>query len=380
MMRQRPILRSSAFLLVLLLVSPTRAHDEHVVTVFDSVHMQWSDDAQMTWQEGELRYLAEGQAVERTIELPPLPANLRDAPGVTVIVEVRPAMTTVDGANRPGDPWTRLGSVGVVLPGPADEIPRAHTTLPADQDLPGRECEVIRFITGFGAPATYEQDVTSLLPVLSGRATIRVFLSTWKSPGWLVTVRLKYDQDKAGARRPKLCTQLFHEHEVTAEHATLRGSVVVPDGLSRPRIRIITTGHATDGTAGDEFTSRTHVLRVDGEIVSRWRPWKESGGQVRELNPWAGRKSIDGRELRSSDFDRSGWTPGLVVEPYVIPLQELSPGLHKIELEIQGIRAKDPGKDPGGLGYWYVSATVIADEPWPPDSSDSPQSDGGDAR
>jgi hypothetical protein len=365
-----------ALLAAMTTASLAHAQTEQVVTVFNSVHMQWTDEAPLSWQEGDLRYLAEGQAVERTIDLPALPANLRDVAGVAIIVEVQPAMTSGDGGNRPGDPWTRLGSVGIVLPGPTEEIDdRPHTTLPADKDLPGRECEIIRFITGFGAPATYEQDVTSLLPILSGRATIRLFLSTWKAPGWLVTVRLRYDKDKAGARRPKLCTPLFHEREVTAEHATLHSTVVIPDGLSRPRVRIISTGHATDGTAGDEFMPRTHVLRVDGNIVSQWRPWTESGGAVREVNPWAGRRQIDGRELRSSDFDRSGWTPGLAVIPTVIPLEELTPGIHRIELEVQGIRAKDQS----GLGYWFVSATVIADEPWPP-TPPSQSDPGGEQR
>jgi hypothetical protein len=137
---------------------------------------------------------------------------------------------------------------------------------------------------------------------------------------------------------------------------------MIPRGVSRPRLHILSTGHATDGAGGDEFISRTHVLRIDGQEVARWRPWSEQGGPLRDINPTAGRTVIGQRELWASDLDRSGWHPGLLVQPDRIPLPELTAGQHLIELEIQGIRPKDQS----GYGYWRVSAIVVADEPWPP--------------
>ena len=40
---------------------------------------------------------------------------------------------------------------------------------------------------------------------------------------------------------------------------------------------------------------------------------------------------------------------------------------HRVELEILGIRPKEPPNESGGEphGYWVVSAIVVADEPWP---------------
>lgn len=91
---------------------------------------------------------------------------------------------------------------------------------------------------------------------------------------------------------------------------------------------------------------------------------------LRESNPTSGRRTIDGRELWSSDLDRTGWHPGQAVEPMMIPVPELTPGTHEIELTIRGIRPKPPGADPDDPetthhGYWAVSAMVVADEPWP---------------
>ena len=113
---------------------------------------------------------------------------------------------------------------------------------------------------------------------------------------------------------------------------------------------------------GDEFVTRSHVLRVDGEEVARFRPWREEGGPLRPGSPTSGRIVLDGRSLWSSDLDRSGWHPGARVEPLVVPVPELTPGEHEIELEILEIRPLD---ERGGFGYWRLSAMVVADEPWP---------------
>src|SRR4030095_15292258 len=133
----------------------------------------------------------------------------------------------------------------------------------------------------------------------------------------------------------------FFSEMVDAEHHSLRSVVEVPWGLDRPRLRVISTGHASDGTGGDAFISRSHLLKVDGKEVARWRPWVEEGGTLRVANPWSGRGVFDGRERWSSDLDRSGWRPGQIVNPFQIPAPELTPGRHVIELKVEGIRGKD---------------------------------------
>jgi hypothetical protein len=70
---------------------------------------------------------------------------------------------------------------------------------------------------------------------------------------------------------------------------------------------------------------------------------------------------LGGRAIHADDFDRSGWTPGAVVEPLLIPLPELTPGEHSISIEVLDIRPKDTD---GAYGYWLLSAVVIADESW----------------
>ena len=226
----------------------------------------------------------------------------------------------------------------------------------------------MRFVTPFGGPATFTADLTALAPLLSGSTSVRVWISTWKQPAWRVTLTLTYSLDGVGYRRPAWAKPVFNG-EITAAKNVLRTAIIVPQGLSRPRLQILSTGHATDGAGGDEFISRTHVLRIDGAEVARWRPWREDGGPLRTINPTSGRMLIDRRTLWASDLDRSGWLPGLLVEPLHIPLAELTTGTHIIELEILNVRPKDQA----GYGYWRVSAIAVADEPWPNDEGPGPQ-------
>lgn len=294
----------------------------------------------------------DGRMAETVIDLPIAPENHRDTRRITATVEVMPTLVAADDDDGylPGDPWPRIGSVSVLVPNEVGDM---------------IDFEVMRFITGYGGSATFTDDLTALAPLLHGRTTVRVMVNTYMDPAWEVSLTFSYTDDQAGFRRPAMAKPIMMEPVVTADENRLKASVTVPEGLHRPRLRILTTGHATDGRGGDEFVTRTHVLRINGDEVARWRPWAEHGNALRHLNPASGRVVIDGREIWASDFDRSGWNPGLVVEPLMLPVPELTPGEHEIELEVQDIRPTRPDDEDEEHGYWRISVIVVADEPWP---------------
>ena len=339
------------------------AAEPETVTVFEAVAVDYDETWLDPFEREGVTVLWKGQIVQKTVKLPPAVANQRDARRIVAAVHVEPVLTEVAGRLRPGDPWTRIASLSVVLGDPAP-LPRPEGENEDEEGAKGGgvDVELLRFITGFGGEGTFEQDVTPLAPLLAGEATFRMFISTYMKPGWKVTVTLTYQKEGVGFRRPVFAEPIAHETEVTAETSLIAKKVTIPEGLAQPRLRIISTGHASDGQMGDEFVTRSHVLRVDGEEVARFRPWREEGGPLRPGSPTSGRIVLDGRSLWSSDLDRSGWHPGARVEPLVVPVPELTPGEHEIELEILEIRPLD---ERGGFGYWRLSAMVVADEPWP---------------
>jgi len=353
--------------------------DAQVIKVFDSAPIRWDKDQPDDVSADGYAIKDHGRMVERAVDLPALPRNQRDARRIMLRAEVEPELVRSDtGRMEPGDFWTRMGSITIIRPAPSSD-PAVGKSLPATQpannksakDKPAgdatsepRPIEIMRFITGFGGEAVFEQDVTALAPLLTGRTTIQATISTYRNPAWRITLTLTYSSDDAGYRRPMFARGVLFENTVTAENNIVKGTVTIPAGVAQPRMFILSTGHATDGTEGDEFVTRTNILRIDKKEVSRWRPWAEDGGAQRSGNPTSGRKQVDGRWVWSSDLDRSGWHPGLVVKPVKIPLPELTPGRHEIELEIVGIRPMDAD---GNHGYWRVSGIVVADEPWPED-------------
>ena len=342
-----------AALLSALAANPGAAAADESVSIFDAAEISWDRATPDPATRNGLVVLDGGQMLEREASLPPAPVNQRDARRIVAVVEIEPILIEDEGKVRPGDPWTRLGAFSILTVDPK-----------TGQQT---EVELVRFITGFGGPGVFEQDVTALAPLLHGKQLFRGRITTWRSPGWRISAQLRYEVGGAGFRRPVIAQPLFHNPMVTAREPVLKAEFTMPPAsagqrLETPRIRVLSTGHATDGTGGDEFITRTHVLRVDGRVVAMWRPWSEHGGALRDQNPTSGRREIDGRELWSSDLDRSGWAPGMAVEPTIIPLPELAaPGSHTIELEIRGIRPKDES----GQGYWRISAVLVADEPWP---------------
>ena len=343
---------------------PAHAVEDRTVTVFDRVPIDFNAERPEAYESEDGRRRLHGQIVERTVRLPDPPRHLRDARRVTATIIIEPRLIEGDRGVRPGDPWTRLGSINLVL-NEVDSDQRAQFGHDERMESAPATIELVRFITPFGGPSVYTADLTPLAPMLHGDVRLQALIDTYANPGWALSLKISFEREGVGFRRPAFAAPLFFVRDFKAERPTVRSRVRIPEGLDRPRLRMITSGHATDGRGGDEFVTRTHTLRINGEVVARWRPWSENGGQLRELNPTSGRFVIGGREVWSSDLDRSGWHPGLEVEPTIVPLPELTPGEHEIELSIRDIRPPDPDDPDAGYGYWRISAIVVADEPWP---------------
>jgi hypothetical protein len=96
---------------------------------------------------------------------------------------------------------------------------------------------------------------------------------------------------------------------------------------------------------------RINKIYIDGKEIFRIIPWREDCGTYRLNNPASGNF---GNGLSSSDLSRSNWCPGTITTPYYIPLEDLKPGKHKVEIDI------DQGPDEGqGFNSWNISGSLI---------------------
>lgn len=313
-----------AFILVLGVACPVSAQR---ISVFKDTGVQAGGNASWQAHRGERRS-DRGRVVDKKVTLPKFDTD--------AAVTARISLTPVRGE------MACAGSLQLVA---------------AD----GQTVEMIRFATGFGGRTQHQQDVTSLKPLLAkGPVTVRVFIDTHVPQAWTVDVDLVV-QPKRG--RPAAWTQAVVPPTTWEarhfERGRQRFTVTVPPGVGKVEMRYFATGHCTNvkDQAGDEFTTRTHRIYVDGKPVYTAKPWRTDGARFRAANPKAGRWNDKGKEVRASDLPRSGWVAGDVVKPMAIDLtKHLTPGTHVIEYHVDGIKPATGG----GKGYWRVSSYLWA--------------------
>ncbi|MBN2565893.1 MAG: hypothetical protein JXB46_09285 [Candidatus Eisenbacteria bacterium] len=309
--------------------------------VFSDAVIHFTPDDPGRYDTEETIHEDDGRVAIRTLDLAEWEGTMRAIAVVSIRPIPRDELSVHDG-------WDRAGNVRICPPGMA-------------------EIELVRFITAYGGPTDHEVDVTRFAPLLMHRCTFKAFVDTWSSPGWLVDliIRLERPDDKAQGRtdeapwtdEPAWHLGVLYNEGVTEE--TMRGGpieveVEVPQDAGRVMMYYLSTGHCTDGSGADEFLSKDNVISVDGVAVHRYRPWRDDCGRFRSINPYTRRWS-DG--TWSSDYSRSGWCPGDLVEPLALDLTDhLTPGRHLIGFSIEGVRPEDAE---GHFGYWRVSSNLV---------------------
>lgn len=203
------------------------------------------------------------------------------------------------------DPYDRLAWVEVADSSSGDEV----------------WYEVGRVITPFGVGYSWTSDVTDLRPILTGHHTIRSFIDTWVSTGWLVTISFEFF-----AGTP--------EHEAYAVMPLWRGyypygnandsienyltpiTLTTRSDWSRVGLRVLATGHGwgenTENCA--EFCPKDHTLKV-GEITDTVTVWRTDCATNSAPN-----------QAGTYRYSRHGWCPGADVlartwdiSPYLSP-------------------------------------------------------------
>lgn len=243
--------------------------------------------------------------------------------------------------------------------------------------------ELMRFFTPFGVrhfneqvrikgydwadSAVYKQDISALLPRLQGDVWIGVFIGNYDKGGHKASLQFKYypgfdgeaqeEESKTWVMPVFNSTNVMEmagqEYGTMFETDSLTVTVDIPEGLKNLKLRYITTGHGGWG-GGDEFNPKLNEIFADGKRVYHFIPWREDCGTYRFLNPASGNF---GSGLSSSDLSRSNWCPGTLTLPAEIPLPDLKPGRHTLQVAIP------LGKPEGGsFSAWNVSGVLIADK------------------
>ena len=297
--------------------------------IFRAEPIRFAPDAGADGASHGIAVAESGRVIARKLRLPEPPGPFR----VFARVATHPIP---DGPLSVHDIWDRAGNVRIAREGMCD-------------------VEIVKFVTAYGGFTEHEVDVTLLAPLLRGECTIKGFVDTWTNPGWEMDFSLRYESAPE-TDAPDWALPLVFAESVRGDTppSELRSRIEIPPGLGRVELRYLVSGHCTDGRGADEFVSKPNLVFIDGREAARLTPWREDCLQFRSINPYCKRWS-DGNW--SSDFSRSGWCPGDVVDPHRFELGESLPaGRHEIAFAIPGIR---PADDAGQFGYWRVSALLV---------------------
>lgn len=240
--------------------------------------------------------------------------------------------------------------------------------------------EIMRFFTSFGAryfntrrvinnynwkdAAIYNQEITSLIPSGVEELWVGVFIGNYDKGGHKINLQLNfYPSFERGKNTERWISPLFHTvniMEMSGQNYgrffntdTLKVEFLVPDSLNNLQLLYTTTGHGGWGN-GDEFVPKMNRIFIDGKQLFEVVPWRTDCATYRMVNPASGNFATG---LSSSDLSRSNWCPGTLTPPFFIPLPDLQPGKHVIEVAI------DQGADEGGsFSAWSVSGILTGDK------------------
>jgi len=293
-----------------------------------------------------------------------------------------------------GDAYDRTGSV-FALPAATDKksmldaLQNGLDQLPVITDNEGSEyqgitsttnydspIELMRFFTSFGVghfnklreinnypwkyEATYKQDVSTVLPNDQDEIWVGVFIGNYDQGGHKVSLELNFYPSFGDREEPAQYIQpLFYTVNIMEmsgqnygrlfRNDTLTLEFEVPENVENLQLLYTSTGHGGWG-GGDEFNPKLNEIFIDGEPFYKVVPWRTDCATYRLYNPASGNF---GNGLSSSDLSRSNWCPATLTPPYVIPLNNLSPGKHSLQVVI------DQGPDEGNsFSHWSVSGVL----------------------
>ncbi len=186
--------------------------------------------------------------------------------------------------------------------------------------------ELLRFITPFAKPHTWQADVTDLLPLMKDSRQIGVFIDTWQN-GFAGSLSLDF-YPGTPQKKPIAVVNLWQGEAILGDPSSPverffdEKLVLIPPAARSASLRITTTGHgqAPNTLNAAEFLPLGRTVRVNGNDFSN-ELWKDDC----YLNPC--------RPQRGTwKFDRAGWAPGSIVEPWRIDISNLLVGKRDISV------------------------------------------------
>lgn len=209
------------------------------------------------------------------------------------------AFLEVECPNIPGgcDDWDRWAFIDVKAPD-------------------GNWIQLIRYITPYRVACDHELNVTDYMSLLQGEVEIRVFIDTWGTGGWQLTLDADYT---AGAPEYSYSNvvEVWDGEYSFGDPANLQPvetfSVEIPAQVEASHLRVSNTGHGWGGNNSSnaaEFFNATHYFDINGNQTFTQHLWNicnpNPDGCTGQQGTW--------------QYARAGWCPGAISPPNIYDL------------------------------------------------------------
>lgn len=212
--------------------------------------------------------------------------------------------------------------------------------------------EIMRFMTPFSRDGQWKIDVTDFLPLFTDQKSFVCFIDTWQK-GFLASVYLDFYPGKP-ERMPISVVNLWQgepimgDSNMPIENFFDEKTVLVPEGAKSARVRIMATGHGQEPNTNNaaEFMEIQRTLTVNDKSYDNTL-WKTDN----YLNPCRPQKG-------TWKYDRAGWAPGSVVEPWLIDITKQIDA-HDLTLDYKLAPYKNESTDVGNPPIHWIESQVI---------------------
>ena len=210
------------------------------------------------------------------------------------------ASLTIECPNGDCDDWDRLAYIDVKAPD-------------------GNWIQIIRYITPYGVGCFHQIDLTDYSSILQGDVELKMFIDTWGTGGWQITLDLDYIRGTP----EYLYSSIDELWDGTWNLGNPSNLQPVPDAifdLSEPvassHLRLSTTGHGwgnNNSQNAAEFYHATNFIEINGNAYYTQDLWNfcnpNPDGCLNQLGTW--------------HYNRAGWCPGAISHPDIVDLTDI---------------------------------------------------------
>ena len=226
----------------------------------------------------------------------------------------------------------------------------------------GVRYEVVRFMTPFGRAYEWTFDVTDYALLLRGRRRVMLWVesrgegaSPETTPGWSVTADLKYypgspEREVVAIQNLWVGEPEYGDPDQPLEAFFTPQTVTRPEGATGAELKLTVTGHGTHPATYNaaEFMPADRTVIVNNQHRFGDLLWTEPA-YLNPCRPQGG----------TWKFDRAGWMPGSVVQPWRIELTELFDAEGRARINYVPMSYENLSRDRARATHWVESQVIF---------------------